>query len=88
MPYLDPMQAVLTSEFLEIVPEPVRERLKLKAGGVIDFDEQAPFLKGVPVSNGDAVDMAGFQAWLTASTGIAKGILTTDERLRETRGEE
>ena len=88
MLYLHWMQAVLTSEFLEIVPGAVRERLKLKPGGVIDFDEQAPFLKGVPVGNGDAVDMARFQAWLTASTGIAKGVLTTDERLRETRGEE
>jgi hypothetical protein len=82
------MQAVLTSEFLDVVPEPIRERLKLKPGGVIDFDEQAPFLKGVPACDADESDMAGFQAWLTTSTGLAKGILTTDERLRETRGED
>ena len=29
-----------------------------------------------------------FPAWLTASIGIAKGKLTTDERMRETRGED
>jgi hypothetical protein len=28
-----------------------------------------------------------FDHWLAASTGIAKGRLTTDERMRETRGE-
>ena len=32
-------------------------------------------------------DMAGFDASLSASTGMAKGKLTTDERMRETRGE-
>ena len=33
-------------------------------------------------------DMAEFDVWLAASTGIAKGKLTTDERMRETRGED
>ena len=32
-------------------------------------------------------DMAEFDVWLAASTGIAKGKLTTDERMRETRGD-
>ena len=32
-------------------------------------------------------EVAGFDAWLAASSGIAKGKLTTDERMRETRGE-
>ncbi len=31
--------------------------------------------------------MAGFDAWLAASSGLAKGKLTTDARMRETRGE-
>ncbi len=31
-------------------------------------------------------EAAGFDEWLAASTGIAKGKLTTDERMRETRG--
>ncbi len=29
-----------------------------------------------------------FERWLAASVGIAKGRLTTDERMRETRGED
>ena len=33
-------------------------------------------------------EMAGFDRWLTESTGIAKGRFTTDERMRETRGED
>ena len=33
-------------------------------------------------------DMAEFDAWLAASIGIARGRLTTDERMRETRGED
>ena len=32
-------------------------------------------------------EAARFDEWLAASTGIAKGKLTTDERMRETRGE-
>jgi hypothetical protein len=32
--------------------------------------------------------MAGFEGWLTASIGLAKGKLTTDMRMRETRGED
>ena len=33
-------------------------------------------------------ELAEFDRWLAASTGIAKGRLTTDERIRETRGED
>ena len=32
--------------------------------------------------------MTKFDAWLAASVGLAKGDLTTDERMRETRGED
>ena len=31
---------------------------------------------------------AEFDVWLAASTGVAKGKLTTDGRMRETRGED
>jgi hypothetical protein len=31
---------------------------------------------------------AAFDAWLASSTGLAKGLLTTDDRMRETRGED
>ncbi len=33
-------------------------------------------------------ETADFERWLAASTGLAKGLLTTDERMRETRGED
>ena len=33
-------------------------------------------------------EAADFERWLAASTGMAKGRLTTDERMRETRGED
>lgn len=82
------MQAVLTPEFLEIIPTSIRERLKLTPGVVLDFDEQAPFLKGVPATDMDDNGMKVFQAWLTSSTGLAMGVLTTDERMQETRGED
>ena len=32
--------------------------------------------------------VADFDEWLATSTGLAKGRLTTDERMRETRGED
>ena len=35
-----------------------------------------------------ASGMTKFDAWLAASVGLAKGDLTTDERMRETRGED
>ncbi|HEY3898064.1 MAG TPA: hypothetical protein VGM54_05590 [Chthoniobacter sp.] len=33
-------------------------------------------------------NFAAFDAWLASSTGLAKGLLTTDDRMRETRGED
>ena len=33
-------------------------------------------------------DMAEFDVWLASSIGTAKGKLTTDGRMRETRGED
>ena len=35
-----------------------------------------------------AAELAEFDRWLATSTGLAKGRLTTDERMRETRGED
>ena len=32
-------------------------------------------------------DLAGFDEWLASSIGLAKGKMTTDGRMRETRGE-
>jgi len=41
--------------------------------------------KTAPSSPSDATDV---DAWLTKTTGLAKGVLTTDERMQETRGED
>lgn len=82
------MQAVITPEFVDNVPEPIRQRLNLTPGAVMDFDEQAPFLKVVPTEPASETELAEFQNWLTASIGLAKGKLTTDQRMEETRGED
>lgn len=41
------MNATLTSKGQITIPLKVRERLHLKPGDVLDFDENAPFLKAV-----------------------------------------
>ena len=86
-PDVSRMQAAITAEFLEGIPLAIRQRLKLKPGTVMDFDEEAPFLKAVPASAPEAADLTEFRIWLARSTGLAAGKLTTEERLRETRGE-
>jgi hypothetical protein len=80
------MQAAITAEFLKGIPLPIRERLKLRPGTVMDFDEEAPYLKAV-ACDGRSSTAAGFEEWLKESTGVAAGKFTTDERMRETRGE-
>ncbi|HSI62858.1 MAG TPA: hypothetical protein VLE43_07055 [Candidatus Saccharimonadia bacterium] len=82
------MQAVATPEFLSLVPASIRERLKLRPGVVLDFDEQAPFLKAVPAGPSAQAAMAEFDVWLTRSIGLAKNGPSTDAMLRETRGED
>ena len=42
------MKATLTSKGQITIPAAIRERLGLKPGQVLDFDENAPFLKAVP----------------------------------------
>jgi hypothetical protein len=81
------MQAVITAEFLDNVPESIRRRLNLVAGTVMDFDEQAPFLKATPAEPASTDAMDEFQSWLAASVGLAKDKFTTDEQLGEIRGE-
>ena len=81
------MKAVVTQEFLESIPDPIRTKLHLHAGMILDFDESTPYLKATPES-GDEDSVQEFDTWLTESVGIAKGRFTTDELMRETRGED
>lgn len=62
------MQAVLTSEAFAFIPEPIRNKLGLKPGSVLDFDETAPFLKAVP-----AFDIADMMACIGAGNDGFEG---------------
>jgi bifunctional DNA-binding transcriptional regulator/antitoxin component of YhaV-PrlF toxin-antitoxin module len=85
------MKAVLNAGFLETVPAPIRDKLHLKAGMVMEFDETSPYLKATPVvdeTEEEIMSEEEFQKWIAESVGIAKGKFTTDEMMRETRGED
>lgn len=82
------MQAAVTFEFLQGIPLPIRQRLNLRPGTVMDFDEETPYLKAVPTGPPDAAELAQFQDWLRESTGLAAGKFTTAQRMNETRGED
>lgn len=79
IPYLEVMKATLTSKGQITIPKEVREKLGLKPGQVLDFDENAPFLKAVPVFDEDA---------MRSVIGCARGRLGMSSRewLEETRG--
>jgi AbrB family looped-hinge helix DNA binding protein len=49
------MKATLTSKGQITIPVKIRERLGLAPGQVLDFDEEAPFLKAIPVFDEDAM---------------------------------
>ena len=82
------MQATVTAEFLEGIPLSIRQRLNLRPGTVMEFDEEVPYLKAIPAAVPDADELTHFQTWLDESTGLAAGKLTTDERMKETRGDD
>jgi AbrB family looped-hinge helix DNA binding protein len=74
------MKAKLTSKGQITIPLKIRERLALKTGQQLDFDENAPFLKAVKVVDEDAWEKV---------RGIGKKRLpaaSTMEWLDETRG--
>lgn len=85
------MKATVTQGFLEAVPAAIRDKLHLKSGMIMDFDETSPYLKATPVAEqAEEVVMSEkeFEQWLTESVGIAKGMPSTDDMMRETRGED
>ena len=61
---------------IETLPEPQVEELAM-------WLEQRRLQKAAA-----SAEMENFKACLAASVGIAKGKFTTDERMRETRGED
>lgn len=73
------MRATLTSKGQVTIPAPIRRRLGLKPGQVLEFDESAPHLLATPVFDEQA---------MRALVGCTSGrmAMTSDEWLDETRG--
>jgi AbrB family looped-hinge helix DNA binding protein len=65
------MQATLTSKGQITIPVHVRNRLHLKPGDVLEFDETAPFLKAtktIPAEAWEQFGRAATDPWGTRST--------------------
>ena len=73
------MKATLTSKGQITIPAPIRRRLHLEPGQVLDFDENTDYLKAVPVFDEDE---------MRSVLGSTKGALGRSSRewLDETRG--
>jgi len=73
------MRATLTSKGQVTIPAPIRRRLGLEPGQVLEFDESAPYLLATPVFDEQA---------MRALVGCTSGrmAMTSDEWLDETRG--
>lgn len=73
------MRATLTSKGQITIPAPIRRRLGLKPGQVLEFDESTPYLLAMPVFDEQA---------MRALVGCTSGrmAMTSDEWLDETRG--
>jgi AbrB family looped-hinge helix DNA binding protein len=74
------MNATLTSKGQITIPLKIRERLALKPGDVLDFDETAPFLKAVRRIPPEAWEEVG-KGWKDPWPGM-----TMDEVMDELRG--
>jgi hypothetical protein len=83
------MKAVAHPSISRNRSRPIRDKLHLKTGMIMDFDETSPYLKATPVTDEAEEEIMSeeeFQKWIAESVGIAKGKFTTDEMMRETRG--
>ncbi len=74
------MQATLTTKGQITIPIKVRQRLRLKPGDVLDFDENAPFLKAVRTIPPEAWEEFG-KGWTDPWPGKS-----VDEVMNELRG--
>jgi len=74
------VNATLTSKGQITIPLKVREKLHLNPGDVLDFDENAPFLKAVRVISPEAWEEFG-KGWSDPWAGKTNG-----EVLDELRG--
>ena len=73
------MKATMTSKGQITIPAPIRRRLGLKPGQILEFDESAPYLMATPVFDEKAMrDLIG-----CTQGRLAK---PTEEWLDETRG--
>lgn len=73
------MKATITSKGQITIPAAVRERLGLKTGQVLEFDETAPYLKAVPTFDEKKM-------WATLGCAKGKWGKSSMEWLEETRG--
>jgi AbrB family looped-hinge helix DNA binding protein len=56
------MKAILTSKGQITIPVDIRNRLRLKTGDVLDFDETTPFLKATKSIDAEAWAQFGAEA--------------------------
>ena len=73
------MKAVLASKGQIMLPKPLRDRLGLKSGDILEFDDNLPCVKAVP--RFDAERMRS-----VAGRGQAKTALSSEGWLDATRG--
>ncbi|MGH2365862.1 MAG: AbrB/MazE/SpoVT family DNA-binding domain-containing protein [Chloroflexota bacterium] len=73
------MKAIVSEKGQVTIPKRVRDRLGIRSGEVLDFEEQGGLLVGRKASFQDPIDHL---------YGILKGAATTDELLLELRGDD
>jgi len=81
VPYIGAMKAKITSKGQITIPARVRRKLSLKPGQVLEFDENAPFLKAVKVFDPQA--MYETIGCCRETTAVAE---SAEEWLEATRG--